>query len=153
MDMHPSHAALTPYLAQYPRAAGALWQTYNDLVLAQRWTGVALRDLPGCARAALVGRRPATARPPATSPLPSDPPTSASTTATSGEGAASVTTESGDALQYVVPWSLAESLSAAWIRAAFAELGQPPALFLAITADDASVVYYKLSRGIVKPPL
>ena len=31
------------------------------------------------------------------------------------------------------------------------ELTNPPFLYLAITSEDASIVYYKLSNGIAKP--
>jgi tRNA-splicing endonuclease subunit Sen15 len=120
MDRHPSYALLKPHLSAHPRTAGALFQTYNDITLAQRWTDVRVLDLPGAAgRAGLVGRRP-----------------DAETDA------------------YVVPCALAETLSPAWIRAVFDAL--PPgveAFFLAIVAEDSSVVYYKLSKGIAKPPL
>lgn len=39
------------------------------------------------------------------------------------------------------------------INAAFNELGNPPELFMAITGEDSSIVYYKFSTGIVKPQL
>jgi tRNA-splicing endonuclease subunit Sen15 len=119
MDRHPSYALLKPHLSAHPRTAGALFQTYNDITLAQRWTDVRVLDLPGAGRAGLVGRRP-----------------------------------DADANAYVVPCALAETLSPAWIRAVFDAL--PPgaeAFFLAIAGEDSSVVYYKLSKGIAKPPL
>lgn len=121
MDTHPSFAVLAPLLKKYPRTAGALFQTYNDLALAQGWTDVAPRDLPACGRGALHGRRPhvdADATP-----------------------------------HFVVPCALSEKLSAEWIRDAFKELGNPEAIYVAITSDDSSLVYYKLTRGIAKPPL
>ena len=118
MNAHPSYSALEPLLKKYPRAAGPLFQAYNDLSLAQRWADVQPLDLPGWARGALKGLRPGT-----------------------------------DSTTFVVPCALVESLSAAWIRAAFQGLGDPDALYLAIVSDDSSLVYYKLSRGIVKPPL
>ena len=34
---------------------------------------------------------------------------------------------------------------------AFRELGSPPQIYLAINTDDSSIVYYKISSGIVKP--
>ncbi|KAH9854089.1 hypothetical protein C2E23DRAFT_81911 [Lenzites betulinus] len=58
MEKHPSYEALAPYLPKYPKAAGALFQTYNDLKFAQQWTGLELIELPGCSRCALKGRRP-----------------------------------------------------------------------------------------------
>lgn len=36
---------------------------------------------------------------------------------------------------------------------AFADLGRPPHVYLAINAEDSNIVYYKLSPGIVKPPV
>lgn len=36
---------------------------------------------------------------------------------------------------------------------AFEELGKPPQIYIAINAEDSSIVYYKLSPGIVKPPV
>ncbi|KAF8215060.1 hypothetical protein K438DRAFT_1659917, partial [Mycena galopus ATCC 62051] len=47
---------------------------------------------------------------------------------------------------YVVPCALAETP----LTTAFTLLSDPAEVFLAITADDASIVYYKLSRGIVQ---
>lgn len=36
---------------------------------------------------------------------------------------------------------------------AFEDLGKPPHVYLAINSDDSNIVYYKLSPGIVKPPV
>ncbi|TRM64723.1 tRNA intron endonuclease [Schizophyllum amplum] len=52
----------------------------------------------------------------------------------------------------VVPCSLADTISFSW-QDAFPPLGNPPEIYLAITSTDASIVYYKISAGIVKPPL
>jgi tRNA-splicing endonuclease subunit Sen15, fungi type len=35
---------------------------------------------------------------------------------------------------------------------AFSGLQNPAEIYLAITSDDSSIVYYKISSGIVKPP-
>ncbi|TFK86374.1 hypothetical protein K466DRAFT_600376 [Polyporus arcularius HHB13444] len=118
MDKHPSYEALSPYLSKYPKAAGSLFQTYNDLKLAQQWTDLEVVELPGCARCGMRGRRPQM-----------------------------------DDLLCVVPCSLSESLSTEWIRTTFKELGSPPHVYLAINTEDSSIVYYKISPGIVKPPL
>ncbi|KIJ64573.1 hypothetical protein HYDPIDRAFT_28507 [Hydnomerulius pinastri MD-312] len=125
MQAHPSHRNLTQLLSKYPKAAGALFQVYNDLTLAQRWTEVEVIDLPDCQRAAIKGLKPS-----------SD----------AGEPAS---------VYVVLPCSLAESISTSWFRDAFASLGTnaPEAIFVAITAEDSSTVYYKISKGIVKPPL
>ncbi|KAJ6492428.1 tRNA intron endonuclease [Mycena vitilis] len=58
-----------------------------------------------------------------------------------------------DAALYVVPCSLAEAFSFAWLETAFTLLSDPPGIYLAITSEDASIVYYKISRGIVKPQI
>ncbi|KAH7915444.1 hypothetical protein BJ138DRAFT_1097868 [Hygrophoropsis aurantiaca] len=41
------------------------------------------------------------------------------------------------------------------LHSAFASIGDPSPeeIYLAITTDDASIVYYKISKGIVKPPV
>lgn len=117
MDKHPSYPILRDLLHKYPRTAGPLFQTYNDLALAQRWTSVHAVDLPACARGALRGTRPGAERP-----------------------------------SFVVPCALHERLSAEWMRAVFEGLGTEE-VYVAIGAEDSSLVYYKLSRGIVKPPV
>jgi len=39
------------------------------------------------------------------------------------------------------------------LQQAFSLLSDPPEIYLAITSEDASIVYYKISLGIVKPPV
>jgi len=119
MERHPSYQALSPLLQKYPRSAGCFFQTYNDVVYAQRWTDVEVVDLGTCQRGAIKGRK------------------------------------RGDAetVLHVVPCTLAETVSFAWLKAAFELLSNPPEIFLAITSQDASIVYYKISLGIVKPPV
>jgi len=39
------------------------------------------------------------------------------------------------------------------LKSAFSELDDPGEVFLAICAEDSSIVYYKLSMGIHKPPV
>jgi hypothetical protein len=39
------------------------------------------------------------------------------------------------------------------LQDAFKELQHPKEIYLAITTEDASIVYYKISQGIVKPPV
>ena len=39
------------------------------------------------------------------------------------------------------------------LKSAFSGFKNPGELFLAINAEDSSIVYYKLSMGITKPPL
>jgi len=136
MEFHPSYPALSFVLLKYPKAAAALFQTYNDILSAQQWSDVEVLDLPSCSRGAVTGRRPQTKE-----------------------------------TLCVVPCSLAESLSISWymptpllrslaqvghfdrLQDAFNELQHPKEIYLAITAEDASIVYYKISEGIVKPPV
>ncbi|KAJ7058827.1 tRNA intron endonuclease [Mycena amicta] len=118
MQTHPSYTVLAPIVAKYPRAAGSLFQTYNDILYAQEWTDVKVIELEGISRPAISGKKPKT-----------------------------------HTTLYVVPCSLAETLSFGWLQQAFTQLSDPPEIFLAIISDDASIVYYKLSRGIVKPQL
>ncbi|EIW81175.1 hypothetical protein CONPUDRAFT_124153 [Coniophora puteana RWD-64-598 SS2] len=134
MQNHPSHAALAPFLSKYPQSSGPLFQAYNDIVLAQKWTEIALLDVPSCQRGAIRGTRPL---------APTDP-------------------DAPRATCVVLPVSLSEEISTRWLRNAFADLAAQQAasgtqsgdeLYLAIAADDASTVFYKLSRGIVKPPV
>ncbi|KAF9466225.1 tRNA intron endonuclease [Collybia nuda] len=54
---------------------------------------------------------------------------------------------------HVVPCTLSETISFAWLTNAFKLLSNPPEIYLAITSEDASIVYYKISAGIVKPPV
>ncbi|OJA10567.1 hypothetical protein AZE42_03147 [Rhizopogon vesiculosus] len=123
MQNHPS-AILGQVLAKYPASGGALFQVYNDLTLAQRWSDVQVLDLTACGRAAIKGKRPTT------------------------------DTDQGPSTCVVVPCSLSESISTSWLRAAFTSL-EPSGteIYVAITTEDTSTVYYKISQGIVKPPV
>jgi len=56
-----------------------------------------------------------------------------------------------ETISHVVPCSLAETVSFSWLKTAFSSLSNPPEIHLGITTDDASIVYYKISLGIVKP--
>ncbi|KAF5386986.1 hypothetical protein D9615_001967 [Tricholomella constricta] len=118
MESHPSYSALAPILRKYPRAAGALFQAYNDVVFAQQWTDVEVIELEACGRAAIKGRKPKT-----------------------------------EIDLHVVPCTLSETVSFAWLQDAFTLLENPAGIYLAITSEDASIVYYKISQGIVKPPV
>ncbi|KIM54188.1 hypothetical protein SCLCIDRAFT_1222237 [Scleroderma citrinum Foug A] len=125
MQAHPSYPELNCFLAKYPKSSNALFQTFNDLTLAQRWTNVELIDLFECQRAAIKGLRPSSDS--------ADPPT----------------------MCVVVPCPLAEPISTSWLRAAFENLREtaPKEIFVAICTDDSSTVYYKISKGIVKPSI
>ncbi|PFH51246.1 hypothetical protein AMATHDRAFT_75093 [Amanita thiersii Skay4041] len=58
-----------------------------------------------------------------------------------------------ETFSYVVPCALMENISFGWLKTALADLSSPPAIYLAITTDDSSIVYYKISDGIVKPTM
>ncbi|KAG9314058.1 tRNA intron endonuclease [Chiua virens] len=128
MESHPSlqHPRLAELISKYPASAGALFQTFNDVTLAQKWTNIELLELDKCERGAIRGLRPSL---------------------TAGEPAS---------MSVVVPCGLTESLSTEWIRDAFIGLDNqlvdaPDTLFVAICSEDSSIVYYKISKGIVKP--
>ncbi|KJA23216.1 hypothetical protein HYPSUDRAFT_40013 [Hypholoma sublateritium FD-334 SS-4] len=132
MESHPSFPVLSPFIAKYPRSSSSLFQAYNDIVYAQQWVDVEVLDLPSCSRGAIKGKKRGT-----------------------------------EETLFAVPCSLSETLNFAWLQDAFAQLrpqnvtetitdakttrSSPPSLYLAITSQDASIVYYKLSQGIVKP--
>ncbi|KAE9404890.1 hypothetical protein BT96DRAFT_813054 [Gymnopus androsaceus JB14] len=121
MEIHPSYPALASVVERYPAHGGPLFQTYNDILLAQQWRDVVVVDLGElCKRGAIKGKRPKTAT-------------------------------DAESVLYIVPCSLAESISMAWIKDVFTALADPPSIYLAVASDDSSIVYYKLSSGIVKP--
>ncbi|KAF8560040.1 hypothetical protein OG21DRAFT_1473543 [Imleria badia] len=126
MESHSFHPRLAELISKYPKSAGALFQTFNDVTLAQKWTDIQVLELSKCGRGAIKGLRPSL---------------------TAGEPPSTCV---------VVPCGLAESLSTSWIRGAFAALDDqladaPETLFVAICSDDSSIVYYKITKGIMKP--
>ncbi|KAF8445596.1 tRNA intron endonuclease [Boletus edulis BED1] len=126
MQSHPSHPRLAGLINKYPKSASALFQTFNDVTLAHKWTDIQVLELPQCGRGAIKGLRPSL---------------------TAGEPSSTCV---------VVPCGLAESISTSWIRDAFAALDTqladaPETLFVAICSGDSSIVYYKISKGIIKP--
>jgi len=82
-------------------------------------------------------------------------------------------TDQGSSVCVVVPCSLSESISTSWyvvcgsahavstrvqrvrrLHSAFTSLEPSPTeIYVAITTEDTSTVYYKISQGIVKPPV
>jgi len=48
---------------------------------------------------------------------------------------------------------MSESLSTSWLTDAFKALNDLEGIYLAISTEDSSIVYYKISRGFVKPAL
>ncbi|THU91144.1 hypothetical protein K435DRAFT_674626 [Dendrothele bispora CBS 962.96] len=131
METHPSYPQLSLLVSKYPSTAGSLFQTYNDLLLgkfynavkSQQWRDLQIVDLgEPCNRASLQGRRPA-----------------------------HIAVEDVDALLHVVPCFMSETISLSWISDVFKALSNPESIYLAIATEDSSIVYYKLSSGIVKP--
>jgi len=146
-------------LAKYPRSSGSLLQIYRDLTLAQKWSDVQALELPEADRAVLRGRRPEEAHangPPI--PIIVVPCTlsetlsitwlstifrSISTLAAPDDEAAGT---GGDVTELLLPPPPQQ-------RSGSPHRLQTEYLFLGITSPDGSQVYYKLSNGIVKPPL
>ncbi|KZV64483.1 hypothetical protein PENSPDRAFT_167002 [Peniophora sp. CONT] len=119
MEAHPTFTAFAPFFARYsPAVQGAAYQTYNDLLLSQRWADLRVLDLPACVRCAFEGLPP-----------------------------------NSDSRAVVVPCALVESISLDWLDRAFEGMDRPEKIFLAIVSDDSSIVYYKLTAGINKPPV
>ncbi|KAF9511379.1 hypothetical protein BS47DRAFT_1331017 [Hydnum rufescens UP504] len=57
-------------------------------------------------------------------------------------------------MRIVVPCSLSENLSIKWLNDVFQNCSPiPNEIWIGIVGDDSSMVYYKLSKGIVKPPM
>jgi tRNA-splicing endonuclease subunit Sen15 len=137
MQRHASYTVLEKHLQQYPRTAGSLLQTYNDLTLSQKWTEVRVIELHDCGRAAIEGYRPIA--------ITSNQSTSTPEEADEGK--------EEDEKDIVVACSLAETLSAGWISKIFVSLPTIETFYLAICSEDSSTVYYKISKGMVKPPL
>ncbi|KIJ54355.1 hypothetical protein M422DRAFT_25276 [Sphaerobolus stellatus SS14] len=52
----------------------------------------------------------------------------------------------------IVPCLLAESLSIEWLENVFEEVNEQHEIYMGILSDDSSIVYYRISKGIVKPP-
>ncbi|KAH7884296.1 Sen15 protein-domain-containing protein [Phlebopus sp. FC_14] len=133
MQAHPSYRdpQLSHLLTKYPTSSHSLFQTYNDVTFSQKWTQVETVDIPELQRGVIRGFSPSHS---------SDTPTTPS---------------------LVLPCSLSESLTTSLFKNAFSTLrtaagngkAEPEALFLAICAEDSSIVYYKISNGIVKPPV
>ncbi|KAI0286403.1 tRNA intron endonuclease [Russula brevipes] len=118
-ESHPTYATLSAVINRYPHAASAIFQTYNDLLLAQQWSELEVVDLPQCGRCGFRGRRP----------------------------------ENKNTRTCVLPCLSVETISVNWLKSAFSELDSPGEVFLAICTEDSSIVYYKLSLGINKPPV
>ena len=122
-ERHAAYAAVEPLCAKYPAQAGALFQTYVDLKYAARWRALDVHD-----------------------------------TASFGKpGWAIIVGEAPDASdhrQVVVPLLLEQTVDTRMFTELFAHLPPDAAtthILLALMSNDATVVYYKLSQGLVKP--
>ncbi|KAJ3865792.1 tRNA intron endonuclease [Lentinula novae-zelandiae] len=125
LEIHPSYPALASVAEKYPTHQGSLFQTYNDILLGK--TTQQWRDV----QVIDLGQCKRGAL----------------------QGRRPRTAADADSLLHIVPCSLAESISLAWIQDVFAALVNPPSIYLAVVSDDSSIVYYKLSSGIVKPSI
>ncbi|KAK0205281.1 Sen15 protein-domain-containing protein [Desarmillaria ectypa] len=139
MNTHPSTPALTSLLSKYPKTSGSLFLVYNDVVYGEillladplflRPDTIAAQSWKDVESVDLGEQCPRGAIKGRRSNADSDEPV------------------------YVVPCSLAETVSYAWLQSAFKSLSDPSEIYLGITAEDSSIVYYKISSGIVKPPV
>ncbi|WFC95805.1 hypothetical protein MBRA1_002459 [Malassezia brasiliensis] len=127
---HAAHSAVDPMAQAYPAQAAALFQTYVDLRYAASWRDLRVieivRDASGDARA--FGAR-GWALICGTAPQTTQP-------------------------QAVLPMSIEQTFDTAMFSSVFAQLPNDVAashLLLAMMSSDSTVVYYKLSQGLVKP--
>ncbi|KAK0451642.1 Sen15 protein-domain-containing protein [Armillaria borealis] len=140
MNAHPSTPALTLLLSKYPKTSGSLFLVYNDVV-----HGEIKFLIPD-----LLFLRPEIALAQSWKDVESvDLGEQCPRGAIKGRRP---NTDSNEPV-YVVPCALAETVSYAWLQSAFKSLSEPSEIYLGITADDSSIVYYKISSGIVKPPV
>lgn len=122
-ERHAAYAVVEPLCAKYPAQASALFQTYVDLKYAARWRALAVHDT------ASFGM-------PGWAILVGEAPNTNQTR------------------QVVLPLSLERTVNTHMFTELFAHL--PPDavashILLALMSNDATVVYYKLSQGMVKP--
>jgi len=52
-----------------------------------------------------------------------------------------------------VPCNLNESLSPEWLSFAFKDLISEEVFYLSISDNESTIVYYKISKGLLKPQL
>ncbi|KAI3617801.1 hypothetical protein CBS9595_003710 [Malassezia furfur] len=134
---HAAHSAIDPMAQAYPAQAAALFQTYVDLRYAASWRDLRVieivRDASGDARtfgargwALICGTAPQATQPQAVLPMSIE--------------------QTFDTAMYVAHSPRFSSV--------FAQLPDDVAashLLLAMMSSDSTVVYYKLSQGLVKP--
>jgi len=96
-----------------------LFQVYSDIVYAQQWVEVDVKDITEVGRIVISGKK-----------------------------------STDDNCRVIVPCSLTETFTIDWLKQIYTHHTPPITEFwLAIVSDDSSFVYYKMSRGIVKPPM
>jgi tRNA-splicing endonuclease subunit Sen15, fungi type len=167
---------LSAAIKRYPHAASTIFQTYNDLLLgesassrsvmklwlcnlcfiAQQWSELEIVDLPACGRCGFMGRRPESVSSRYANPFIYD---------SNGVFPSEIYEHSwfrvcqrkqflwvGKLNQTKHLW-LKDNDHSARLKSAFSDFGHPSEVFLAISAEDSSIVYYKLSMGINKPPV
>lgn len=122
-ERHAAYAVVEPLCAKYPAQAGALFQTYVDLKYAARWRALDVHDT------ASFGK-------PGWAILVGEAP------------------DTNQTRQVVVPLLLEQTVDTHMFTELFAHL--PPDavtshILLAMMSNDSTVVYYKLSQGMVKP--
>ncbi|GAA5912739.1 hypothetical protein JCM8208_004056 [Rhodotorula glutinis] len=143
---HPLLPLVAPACKRYPRQAGALFQAFVDLSLAQQWRDVEVIDLEECGCAVVRGRPrlPKRAPPAVVLPMALNEPTSLA-----------ALTSVLDAVSKRFPSSTSLSSSSSPSDAAPpADSPSPtstPTIYLAMIEKDASIVYYVLRQGIVSP--
>ncbi|KAF8339968.1 tRNA intron endonuclease [Cantharellus anzutake] len=119
MEGHPSFPSLRVLSEKYPKQSQSLFQAYNDILYAQQWIDVEVKDISEAGRAVISGK---------------------------------ISAE--DISRVVVPCSLAETFTIDWLKKLYIHCSpQTREFLLAIVSDDSSLVYYKISKGIVKPPM
>ncbi|GAA5852737.1 hypothetical protein JCM9279_003951 [Rhodotorula babjevae] len=142
---HPLLPLVAPACKRYPRQAGALFQAFVDLSLAQQWRDVEVVDLEECGCAVVRGRprNPKRAPPAVVLPMALNEPTSLA-----------ALTAVLDAVSKRFPSSTPSSSSAPSDAAPSPDSPAPtstPTIYLAMIEKDASIVYYVLRQGIVSP--
>ncbi|KAF9783510.1 hypothetical protein BJ322DRAFT_159039 [Thelephora terrestris] len=144
MEKHPSFSAVSHLLKKYPNVGGALFQTYNDLSLGNSLCSSVHLLVTDLRRARLclidgVGQGWKDVE--------------VLDLQTCSRPALKGVRPGTDASLYVLPCWLSENLTMSLIHRAFEDMGDVQEVYMAITAEDSSIVYYKLSRGLVKPQL
>jgi len=115
--------SVNQFLFLYPAKRGVIGQVYNDLAHAQKWKDLDVVDLPLVNRCGFTGSHPMR--------------------------------ENGQQDCTVVPCSIAEDISVIWLQRAFQSIknGKGKSIYIAVVDSDSTVVYYKISQGLISPPI